>query len=147
MDDLKQVTRFKGDNYVVNSGSLARRVMRGGAREFAPFTIALECQLSKLSEVSDTFLFYVYAASAEQAMAAGGEFLKRWHVNAKKPVDGFPKPVNYGAAVQIEDKQFRMIWEQAVREGKEICFYGPKNDPVGFHIKPRLRLITSLNTL
>ncbi len=147
MDELHKLTKVKGDHFVVNTGTLARRILRGGLREFAPFTIALECQLTSIKATNETFLFYVYASSAEQAMDAAGVFLKNWHVKAKKVPNGYPKPVNFGAAVQIEDKQFRMIWQQAVNEGKEVCFYGPKNDPVGFHIKPQLRLITSLNTL
>jgi hypothetical protein len=115
-----------------------------GRRELGPFKIRLQVQMSKLSVVSDTLEFFTYQSTGENAVSAASMLLKKWYILHKKVFDGFPKPNGLGAAIPISDQEFRMTWQQAEHEGRELEKAGDQADPVAFHIRPRNTTIITL---
>lgn len=122
---------------LIKKGREARSIREEGKRKYGPFKIRIELQMSRLAVVSDTLEFFVYQETGDAAIQVVSMLIKQWYCLNKIPYDGYPKPVGYGAAVPISDEEFRMVWKQADREGRELLKAGDQNDPVAFHIKPR----------
>lgn len=118
-------------------GRQARSVREEGKRKYGPFKIRMELQMSRLAVISETLEFFVYQETGEAAIGAAGLLVRQWYCLAKIPYDGYPKPVGLGAAIPISDEEFRMTWQQAEHEGRELLKAGDQRDPVAFHVKPR----------
>ncbi len=115
-----------------------------GQRKYGPFKIRLQVQMSPLSVISETLEFFTYQATGEQAVHVASMLLKKWYILAKPKPDNFPKPNGLGVAVPISDEEFRMTWQQAEHEGRELEKAGDQGDPVAFHIRPRNTKIITL---
>lgn len=122
---------------LVKSGREARSYYEEGKRKYGPFRIKLEVQMSPLAVVSDTLEFYVYQETGEAAIAAAGMLLRQWYCMRRIPYDGYPKPVGHGYALPISDEEYRMTWQQAEHNGREMEKAGDQKDPVAFHVRPR----------
>lgn len=123
---------------VYRTGTEARRIAREdgrGMRKFLPFRVEMQCQLSKLAEINNTFTFYLYQEDANGAITIAGRLLKSWWQRQRVPFDGYPKPVGTGEAKRIEDREFESIYRQAREQGKDMKVNGDINDPVAFVIR------------
>jgi hypothetical protein len=122
----------------VDTGDKARSFIdRAGVRLYVPFRVTYEVQLSPLSITTDVLEFYLYAENAAVASQVAGKMLVLYCVKERRPVNGYPKPLNGGQATsqQIPDKEFTSIWKQAANQGKKVYKAMSKTDPVGFHIQ------------
>ena len=122
----------------VTTGDKARSfVDKAGVRLFVPFRVTYEVQLSPLSITTDILEFYLYAESGAVASQVAGKMLVLYCVKERRPINGYPKPLNGGKATaqQIADKEFTSIWKQAASQGKKVFKAMSKTDPVGFHIQ------------
>lgn len=110
-------------------------------RVYGPFCVEMEVQMSPLAVTSDTLKFYVYQETGDAAIDRAGYFLQMWYVADNPARNGFPKPVGQGRATPISDQEYRMTWQQAVQENKEVLRANDQQDPLGFHIRPTSRII------
>ena len=126
-------------------GRQARALRDGeGRRLMGPFKIRLQVQMSKLAVISETLEFFSYQTTGENAVSAASMMLKKWYILHKPVYDGFPKPNGIGAAIPISDQEFRMTWQQAEHEGRELEKAGDQQDPVAFHVRPRNTTVITL---
>lgn len=121
----------------IKRGREARSIHENGQRKYGPFRVKMELQMSPLSVVSDTIEFYIYQETGENAIRVASMLVKQLYCLERKPFDGYPKPVGMGMALPISDEEFRMIWQQAEHQGRELEKMGDQRDPVAFHIRPR----------
>lgn len=133
---------------VVDTGDKARSwVDDDKVRLYVPWKVTMEVQLSPLLITTDTLDFYMYAENGEVATKVASCMLQKWQQGERDPMDGYPKPAGKGKnagialARQIADKEFSSIWEQAVNTGKDVRYETVKEDPIGFHIKPKSTII------
>lgn len=123
---------------LVDTGAKARSFIdQAGIRLYVPFRVTYEVQLTPLSITSDTLEFYLYAENAAVASRVAGRMVVLYCVKERRPIDGYPKPVNGGRATtqQINDKEFTSTWQQAVNQGKKVFRAMNQKDPTGFHIQ------------
>lgn len=118
-------------------GREARSIREEGKRKYGPFRIRLEVQMSRLAISNDTLEFFCYQETGEKALQAVSWMLNHLYVETKLPFDGYPKPNGKGYALPISDEEFRMTWQQARDQGRELELMGDQRDPVAFHIRPR----------
>jgi hypothetical protein len=114
-----------------------------GIRKFLPFRVEMQCQLSPLAEINETFRFYIYQEDANGAITIAGRLLKAWWQRLRVPFDGYPKPVGTGEAKRIEDREFESTYRQAREQGKDIKVNGDPNDPVAFVICKPAKVIST----
>lgn len=134
---------------VYKTGTQARTIAREdkqGIRKFLPFRVEIQCQLSKLAEISETYRFYLYQEDANAAIVVAGRLLKSWFQQERIPFDGYPKPSGEGESRRIEDREFISTYREARERNKELRVNGDPNDPVAFVIRKPSKIILTAPT-
>jgi len=131
---------------IFRTGTQARTMSRGdGIRKFLPFRVTLECQLSLVAEVNELFEIHLYQEDSNAAIKIASKLLKAWYVQTRRPMDGYPKPINkgIGEARRIPDDEFIARYREARERGKDVRFNGDINDPVAYALtRPKSVIFT-----
>jgi hypothetical protein len=141
---VKRSKKIRSAESAVRTGAKARSfVDNAGTRLFLPYRVTYETQMTPEAATTQHLAFYLYAQDQAEAVKVAGKMVVLWQVSERRPVDGYPKPVDKGqaSAEQISDKEFLSDLQQARNEGLELrCAHDPQ-DPTGFHIKPKITTI------